>query len=159
VVGGAPDEGASMRKLRCSPPRRNSHDPTRVVVGVKHQLSGPDSAAVVYHLHGDMDQLLEQAEPSLYFEVERPLTEADLVLLWEADRRNVPVLCEWLMCIVIDPEFQEDRLADYQERFSGLWVPKFGQRAAIVVYVWHVLRQSRLIDWLVRIFVQLGPFV
>jgi short chain dehydrogenase len=38
----------------------------------------------------------------------------------------------------------------YQERFNTLWVPKFGQRVAVVLYVWHVLRQSRLIDWLLR---------
>jgi hypothetical protein len=54
------------------------------------------------------------------------------------------------MCVAVEPEFQDDRLADYQERFNDLWVPKFGYRGALAVYLWHVLRQSRLIDWLVR---------
>jgi hypothetical protein len=63
-----------------------------------------------------------------------------------------PSFCELLMCLLVEPEFQEDRLADYQERFNGLWVPRFGYRGAVAVYVWHVLRQSRLIDWLIRMF-------
>ena len=63
---------------------------------------------------------------------------------------NVPALCVLLFCLLVEPEFQEDRLADYQERFADLWVPKFGRRAVVVVYVWHVLRQSRFIDWLIR---------
>jgi hypothetical protein len=71
--------------------------------------------------------------------------------------RNVPAVCEWLMCLAVDPEFHEDRVADFQERFNGLWVPKFGQRAAVAVYVWHVLRQSRLIDWLIRAFLWGDP--
>ena len=64
----------------------------------------------------------------------------------------VPAICQLLLCLAVDPEFQEDRLADYQERFNGHWVPKFGHRAAVALYVWHVLRQSRLIDWLIRAF-------
>jgi hypothetical protein len=63
---------------------------------------------------------------------------------------SVPAICEWLFCLAVEPEFQEDRLADYQERFANLWVPKFGKRGAVAVYLWHVLRQSRLIDWIVR---------
>jgi hypothetical protein len=69
---------------------------------------------------------------------------------------NVPRFCELLFCLLVEPEFQNDRLADFQERFNGLWVPKFGYRGALAVYVWHVLRQSRLIDWLVRICRLLG---
>jgi hypothetical protein len=65
---------------------------------------------------------------------------------------RAPLVCEWLLCLVIEPEFHEDRLGDYQERFADLWVPKFGRCGAVVVYVWHVLRQSRVIDWLIRAF-------
>jgi hypothetical protein len=65
---------------------------------------------------------------------------------------KVPSLCELLLCVTVEPKFQKDRLGDYEERFADLWVPKFGRRAAVVVYVWHVLRQSRLIDWLIRAF-------
>jgi hypothetical protein len=63
---------------------------------------------------------------------------------------NAPRFCELLFCLLVEPEFHKDRLADYQERFKGLWVPKFGYRSAVAMYVWHVLRQSKLIDWLVR---------
>ena len=63
---------------------------------------------------------------------------------------DVPRFCELLFCFLVEPEFQEDRLADYRERFDNIWVPKFGRSAAVVFYVWHVLRQSRLIDWLIR---------
>jgi hypothetical protein len=69
-----------------------------------------------------------------------------------AQKVGPPRICEVFMCLAVEPEFQEDRLADYQERFNNLWVPKFGWRGAVVVYVWHVLRQSRLIDWLIRMF-------
>jgi hypothetical protein len=95
------------------------------------------------------DRLIECADRPLTWEIVRPLTEADLALLRPA---KVPVLCEWLMCLAVEPEFHEDRLGDYQERFNDLWVPKFGRRGAVAVYVWHVLRQSRLIDWLLHAF-------
>ena len=85
-------------------------------------------------------------------EILRFVARANIALRAIANQESVPVFCEWLMCLAVEPEFQDDRLADYQERFNDLWVPKFGQRAAVVVYVWHVLRQSRLIDWLVRTF-------
>lgn len=82
-------------------------------------------------------------------------SEPDLILVGFHARHSagpfpVPTFCEWLMCVAVEPEFQKDRLADYQERFNGLWVRKFGYRGAIAVYLWHVLRQSTLIDWLVR---------
>jgi hypothetical protein len=69
---------------------------------------------------------------------------------WYRNQERVPVFCEWLLCLLVEPECHEDRLADYKERFDDLWVPRFGQRAAIVAYLWHVLRQSSLIDWLIR---------
>jgi hypothetical protein len=61
------------------------------------------------------------------------------------------------MCVLVDPEYQKDRLADYEERFAALWVPKFGRRAAVVVYVWHVLRQARFIDWIIRLLSNGSP--
>jgi hypothetical protein len=68
------------------------------------------------------------------------------------ERPAAPGFCELLMCLLVEPEFQEDRLADYEERFNNIWVPKFGWRGGVVIYVWHVLRQSRLLDWLIRVF-------
>jgi len=115
---------------------------------------GAKRKAYVFKQYLDIywDQLSQRSERPVRWKVIRSLTEADVAVLFEADQYRVPTICEWLMCLAVDPEFQEDRLADYQERFNGLWVPKFGRRAAIVVYVWHVLRQSRLIDWFVRTF-------
>jgi hypothetical protein len=52
----------------------------------------------------------------------------------------VPAICQLLLCLAVDPEFQEDRLGDFQERFDNTWVPKFGPRGAVAIYVWHVLR-------------------
>jgi hypothetical protein len=95
---------------------------------------------------------VSRAEPTLTLTIERQLTEADLALLYDAKRGRVPAICELLMCLVVDPEFQEDRFGDFHERFQSLWVPKFGRRGAVAIYVWHVLRQSRLIDWLIRAF-------
>jgi hypothetical protein len=63
-----------------------------------------------------------------------------------------PRVCEFFTCLAVDPEFQQDRLGDYEERFNDLWVPKFGRPVAVAVYVWNVLRQSGFIDWLVRTF-------
>ena len=73
------------------------------------------------------------------------------------EQATPPGCCELLMCLLVEPEFQGDRLADYQERFNDLWVPRFGRRGAVAIYVWHVLRQSRLIDWLIRAFGWGGP--
>ena len=95
------------------------------------------------------DRFVQASQRALAGDVVRPLTEADLAVLRPA---QVPVFCEWLLCLAVEPEFQDDRLADYQEQFADLWVPKFGPRFAAVMYVWHVLRQSRLIDWLIRAF-------
>jgi hypothetical protein len=74
-----------------------------------------------------------------------------------AQQARPPRVCEFFMCLAVDPEFQEDRLGDYQQRFNDLWVPKFGRRVAVTVYVWHVLRQSGLVDWLIRTFRQGRP--
>jgi hypothetical protein len=68
-----------------------------------------------------------------------------------AQQARPPRVCKLLMCLAVEPVFQDDRLADYREVQQCLG-PKFGRRAAVVVYVWHVLRQSRLIDWLIRAF-------
>jgi hypothetical protein len=110
------------------------------------------------------DQPIWAVEVDLLPKFVRELTEADLVLLREVDQHirakwlsEVPAMCEWLMCIAVEPEYQEDRLADFKERFNDLWVPKFGRRVAVAMYVWHVLRQSRLIDWLIRAFGWGGP--
>jgi hypothetical protein len=72
-------------------------------------------------------------------------------------QENVPRLCELLFCLLVDPEFQADRLADYQERFTDLWVPKFGHRMAVLLYLWHVLRQSRFIEWIIRLLSNGSP--
>ena len=104
-------------------------------------------------------------DANLYLDVHRPATETvesvnvDVGqhpgvdgLAGPVERAALPSFCELLMCLLVEPKFQEDRLADYSERFNDLWMPKFGQRVAVAVYVWHGLRQSRLIDWLVRTF-------
>jgi hypothetical protein len=69
-----------------------------------------------------------------------------------AQQVGPPRFCEFVMCLAVELEFQQDRLGDYEERFNDLWVPKFGRPVAVAVYVWNVLRQSGLIDWLVRTF-------
>jgi hypothetical protein len=132
VGGGAADRGTGMTAKRRAYVQRN-----RYISLYLHQLS--------------------RAEPTLELKIERQLTEADLARLFEAERGRVPAICELLMCLVVDPEFHEDRLADFQERFSDLWVPRFGYRGAVAMYVWHVLRQSRLIDGLIRAFGWGGP--
>jgi hypothetical protein len=103
----------------------------------------------------NFDATVTGAKPAIYIaagDCESSAWEAVLAQLGSPRRANVPVICEWLMCLAVEPEFQEDRLADYRERFNGLWAPKFGRRMAVLLYFWHVLRQSRLIDWLIRAF-------
>ena len=51
---------------------------------------------------------------------------------------NAPRFCELLFCLLVEPGLQEDRLADFQERFNNHWVPNFGRRGAVAIYVWHV---------------------
>jgi hypothetical protein len=55
----------------------------------------------------------------------------------------VPAICQLLLCLAVDPEFQQDRLGDFQERFDNTWVPKFGPRGAVAIYVWHVGNRYR----------------
>jgi len=69
-----------------------------------------------------------------------------------AEQARAPLVCEWLLCLVIEPEFHEDRLKDFEEWFNRTWVPRFGRPVAGLVYAWAVLRQSGFIDWLVRTF-------
>jgi hypothetical protein len=91
-----------------------------------------------------------ELRPSITMDIRRRPESVDIV--HPAQRAGPPRLCEFILCMAVESEFQKDRLGDFQERFNDLWVPKFGRRAAVVVYVWHVLRQARLIDWFIRAF-------
>jgi hypothetical protein len=50
-----------------------------------------------------------------------------------------PRIGEFLICLVVRPDRQEDRLADFAERFQTVWRPRFGTRFAGAVYIAHVL--------------------
>ena len=108
-------------------------------------------ASLLAHVHFSAHATVEHASAQSITEDARRSSEI-VDIAHPAQQAGPPRVCEFFMCLAVDPEFQKDRLGDYQERFADLWVPKFGRRAAVVVYVWHVLRQSRLVDWLIRAF-------
>jgi hypothetical protein len=142
-----------MKNQRWSATGRNPKDPIRLVVELKQYGGGVTIGKAV--VPSDLVKFWKQSQTMMAVS---PPPEAYSSIFFGLTQIEVPVFCEWLMCLLVDPEFQEDRLADFGERFNDLWVPKFGQRAAIAVYVWHVLRQSRLLDGLVRLLVRLWEF-
>jgi hypothetical protein len=50
-----------------------------------------------------------------------------------------PILGKMLLCLLLSPDKQEDRLADFEERLITRWIPDFGPRIARLIYVWHAL--------------------
>lgn len=127
---------------------------SRIIYSFHHGSWSVEHVVPKAFISTNLDAIAAGAKSAIYIEgdCEQSAWEG-LAGQWGSPRpARVPVICEWLMCLAVDPEFQKDRLADYQERFNSLWVPKFGRRMAVVMYGWHVLRQSRLIDWLIRVF-------
>ena len=55
-----------------------------------------------------------------------------------ADIPAPPWIGEFLICLFVRPDRQEDRLADFAEKYRTLWLPKF-PRLAGALYVAHVL--------------------
>jgi hypothetical protein len=41
-------------------------------------------------------------------------------------RAKVPVSRERLLCLMVQTGVQEDRLGDFEELYSKIWLPKFG---------------------------------
>jgi DNA-directed RNA polymerase subunit RPC12/RpoP len=50
-----------------------------------------------------------------------------------------PRIGEFLICLFVRPNRQVDRLADFAGLFRTVWLPRFGPRLAIVVYLANVL--------------------
>ena len=58
-------------------------------------------------------------------------------------RRAVPVSTpkfgQLIVCAFVAPDRQDDRLGDFHECFHTIWLPRFGRRAATLLYVWNAL--------------------
>jgi hypothetical protein len=70
-------------------------------------------------------------------------------LLWRyvndrADNKIVepPYLGEIVICLFVTPEKQVDRLADFEELFTLIWLPKFGTRIARLIYITHAIKSA-----------------
>jgi hypothetical protein len=144
VGGRAADRGTSMNQLPWEQSDPNLMSAAQRRRSAKAAVYVDLFAEVHFSAHGTAEHeppqgIAEHLCRSPEIDIARP-----------AQQSGPPCICEFILCLVVEPEFQKDRLGDYQERFVDLWVPKFGRRVAIAVYVWHVLRQSRLMDWLIR---------
>jgi hypothetical protein len=53
-----------------------------------------------------------------------------------------PRLGEFLICLLVPPDRQQDRLGDFEEKFNTLWLPKFGPRIARIFYITHAIRSA-----------------
>jgi len=51
-----------------------------------------------------------------------------------------PFLGKLLLCLFIAPDKQQDRLADFEESLTIVWIPQFGVRIGRLVYVWNAAR-------------------
>jgi hypothetical protein len=49
--------------------------------------------------------------------------------------QSPPLLGELLVCLFVPADRQEEQLGDLEEKFRKLWLPKFGRRAAPIVYI------------------------
>jgi hypothetical protein len=66
-----------------------------------------------------------------------------LAALFRHSRKRLPPrLGEFIICLFVPPEKQEDRLADFEERFTSLWLPKFGARIARLIYLAQAIRSA-----------------
>jgi hypothetical protein len=83
-----------------------------------------------------------RSQADVVAEVRQGLSTLSMTL---AQRQNAssaeppPRIGEFLICLFVRPDRQEDRLADFAERFQTLWLPRFGTCVAGAVYVVHVL--------------------
>lgn len=50
-----------------------------------------------------------------------------------------PRIGEFLICLFVRPDRQVDRLADFAGLFRMVWLPRFGPRLAVAVYLANVL--------------------
>jgi hypothetical protein len=50
-----------------------------------------------------------------------------------------PRIGEFLICLFVRPDRQVDRLADFAGLFRTVWLPRFGPRLAVAVYLVNVL--------------------
>lgn len=53
-----------------------------------------------------------------------------------------PHLGKLIICLFVSPEKQVDRLADFEELFTVVWLPSFGARIARLIYVAHAIRSA-----------------
>lgn len=51
-----------------------------------------------------------------------------------------PCLGTLLICLFVPLDRQKERLGDFEEQFTTLWLPRFGPRVARLVYMAHAAR-------------------
>jgi len=56
-------------------------------------------------------------------------------------------LGEFLICLFVPPEHQEDRLGDFSQKFTMVWLKRFSPFWARFIYLFHALKTA---GWMVR---------
>ena len=66
-----------------------------------------------------------------------------------------PPFGEFLLSILTPIDKQKERIADFEEIFVSVWVPKFGARRARLIYMWQaggVLVRTAFVAWILERF-------
>jgi hypothetical protein len=81
---------------------------------------------------------------------------------------NAPYVGKLLICLFVQPDKQQDRLADFEEKLNTLWIPNFGMVIGRFVYLGHAIRSAgsvwkiaattTMLDWIIRLFNRFWPF-
>ena len=58
---------------------------------------------------------------------------------WQTRCLHHPGIGEFLICLFVRPDRQVDRLADFAGLFRTVWLPRFGPRLAVAVYLANML--------------------
>jgi hypothetical protein len=53
-----------------------------------------------------------------------------------------PKFGDFLICLFVPLDRQQERLGDFEEKFSLVWVPRFGVRTAKFIYIVHAARTA-----------------
>jgi hypothetical protein len=106
----------------------------KLLADMKHDIS--------ISLEVDTTESIQNRLKYRIVEIGESLEEARIaleILNPQRSQPKMPAFGEFIICLVVSPERQDEKLADMEEIFSTVWAPKFGPRVARLVYMSHAL--------------------